>query len=224
MKMQQQRDCLDSLLFAAAKNAGTSDIDEYNKSDGFTELPSELSEKICDITKKKTPPKKGHLSFKRRFAIIAAAALLICGLTIGSIAGKKQEIAETSVSLVAEKYILSYDTTGIKTDGSTGKAPAKLTELYNYGGKTSDGGEIYEKDGVTVICTVSELTSSYSLVLGYEKTTDYFEILVNGKYNGCAATTEKDGKEISIVAWNDGKCAFELTSEMDVDELCALAE
>ena len=225
MNMQDKRDCLDSLLFAAAKDSGKNDILEYNSTDGAIQLPEGLSEKIIGMTQKKEIPKKGHLSFKRKFLIIAAAALLICGMTIGSIAGKKREIADVSVSTVADKYVLTYDTAGIGDDGKLSeKLPEALVKEYTYIGLSENGkGKIYENDGVRVTYTVTKLTSAYSLVLGLKENTDHFEILVGGKYNGCAAVTKKDGAEIAIVAWNDGECAFELSANMDIDELCAIA-
>lgn len=225
MNMQDKRDCLDSLLFAAAKDAGKNDILEYNSTDGITDLPEGLSEKISGVTKKKDIPKRGHLSFKKKFLIIAAAALLICGMTIGSIAGKKREIADVSVSAVADKYVLTYDTAGIGENGRLSeKVPEALEKEYTYIGLSEDGkGKMYEKDDIRVTYTVTKLTSAYSLVLGPKDNTDHFGILVGGKYNGCAAVTEKDGTAISIVAWNDGECAFELAANMDVDELCAIA-
>lgn len=226
MAMKNSKDSLDSLLFAAAKNAGKNDIMEYNSTSGLTKLPDELSDKLDEIIKKKSSPSKGHLSFKRRIAIIAAAALLICGLTVGSIASRKQSVADIKVITSSNDYILSFDTTGIKSGGEISEfVPASLSKQYNYIGNTDDGSSrIYEKDGTIVTYKVTKLTSSYRLILGSKDDTSWFEVLIDGKYTGCAAVTKKDGVQISVVSWNDGACVYELMSDMDIYELCSLAE
>ncbi len=226
MEMQNRNDCLDSLLFVAAKTAGKIDIDQYNEEVVITELPENLSAKISGITKKTEHVGKGHLSFRRRFVLIAAAALLVCGLTVSSIAGKKQHIAEVTVSEISGNYVLTYDTSGIKTGKeTTSEIPLILREEYIHIGKTSDNtADVYRKDNIDVIYSIKPLTKNYSLTLGSTNATEYFEIIVAGKYSGCASVTKKDGKTTSTVTWNDGKCIYELTSGLDIDELCEIAQ
>ena len=216
------KDNLDSILLAAAKNAGEPDICEYNGDGEVKELRYELAEKILSGVgeKKKTM----HLRLGRRIAIIAAAALLVCGMTIGSIAGKKKYTAPAVISEVAGSYVLTYNTDGIKLGGEPEVSlPSAFENGYELCGET-EGGGIYRKDDTEILYKVRKLDGNMSFALGDSDTTEVFEITVHGKYSGCVAVNMQDGVKMSRVSWNDGNFVYELFGNAEADVLCEIAQ
>ncbi len=233
MNTGKRTDYLDSLFYAAAKDACEKDIGEFKGLDNDTPLPAELSERIADIAEKygdkqdKTTKKKGRFGIRRFAAIAAAAALLVCGLTIAGIAGKKQPTAFVVVSNAADKFVLTYDTSGIKADDNS-KLPDGFPDDYVFVKEITDNdgnvGSVYQRDGVVYTYYVKKLDSDYSLVLGFDEDTEYFDFVVLGKYNGCVSVTASGEGQTSVACWNDGTNAFELYGNCSSDVICLAAQ
>ena len=231
---KKNTDYLDSLLSVAAKNAGEKDINEYKLQTPVQVSPDtfeKISEKIREGKTKVSvtvAKKKGRLSFRRKLVIAASAALITGALAFGVLANLGKGSAEAIVSSIAGNPVLTYDVSGIKSSTKvTDKVPEILEKQYTKGEtkELEDGrSTVYKKDGLDVKYTVRVLDSDYSLKLG-NADTDCIGTLICGKHNGYMAITKKDDVIIrSIVAWNDGKYAYELASVCDVDELAEIAQ
>ena len=77
MSMNKRNDLLDSLLFAAAKDAGTDDIGEYKNESAGGVLPDSLAEKICGTAVKNDDCRRVRKFGFRRFVAVAAAAAFL---------------------------------------------------------------------------------------------------------------------------------------------------
>ena len=231
MNTDNNKDYLDGLLFAAAKGAGKAEIEEYNSgpsAGASSDALSKIMARIDNGSKEPVKVKKGgRLSLKRKFIIAASAAVFVCLMAVGVIAGLVKNTAPVIISNVANKPVLSYELTGIKSGSKvTDKVPDILAESYTEGEakELSDGkSTVYTKGDEQITYTVRVLDADYSLELG-NSSTECVEILVSGKYYGCMAVTDIGGKKRSVVAWNDGKYAYELCGMTDGDVLVGIAQ
>lgn len=222
MGSKDRNDLLDSLLFAAARDAGGKDIGEYNSTAEIEGIPESLAERIAGITQKNDTVKK-RFGLRRFVAVASAAAVLVCGLTIAGIAGRKQRTASVMLTEKAERIVLTYDISGIRPDGDT-ELP-DVPEGYTFIENTGEYGMRFEKDDVIFTCNIAELRNDYSAVIGNTDNTEYFDFIVAGKYNGCVAVNASEtGSISSAVYWNDGETAFELYAECGSETVCRAAQ
>ena len=223
MSINKRNDLLDSLLFAAAKDAGADDIGEYKSESAGGVLPDSLAEKICGIAEKQdVRPKTGKLGFRRFIAVAVAAAVLVCVLTVAGIAGRKQRTASVAVSESQYGFVLAYDISGVRPNENVTlpDVPNGYALVDNVGADSVR----FEKDGIVYTCLASKLCKDYRKIIGTKSDTEYFGFIVADKYNGCVAVTTKDNGSVSCaVYWNDGNTAYELYADTSSDNICRAA-
>ncbi len=221
----ERTDCLDILMSAAAGEAGKSDIGEYLAEKEKAEFSYEFIARMKKITSKEETPKRRSISLARRLLVACIGALIICALTIGTIAGMSKDIAKPQLRTSGGALVLTYDMNGRIGQGE---------RIEEYKSPVADSSVNVEKDEAVYVLrltkdgkeyeyTQRKLTPSFSAEIGDENSL-YFEVLVKGKYSGAAAVFEKGGEKTATLAWNDGKYAYTLSGTARTEELVSLAE
>lgn len=220
MNTGNQSDYLDSLLFAAAKDAGKSDVTEFEKQSETADITKDILGQIPKKNKTVTPSGR-HISFRSKLMIAFAAALGVCILAVGTIASFVKNSATADIIITDNGPVLTYNITGTGTGREVKETfPEKIGSDYAKAEETilADGiSAVYKKDETAIVYNIRKLSDSYRLPLG-DSNAVYAELKI-GDTDGCISVTEKDDEKYCIIAWNDGKYAYELCGNTDSYEL-----
>jgi hypothetical protein len=239
MERKNQNDYLDSLLYAASKGAGKSDIAEYNSGEDSAELGFTARDIIGDPGKKDGSRKSVRISFRRRIAIAIAAALIVSLLAFGVVATRKSESAGIKTEYVVIKDIhpdkalsVSYDIKDGMWLGSQPKLkiPEVLDEKYIRLSNYYLGGSFV---AVTYFDGTCELPYKFTYSVQplsdnpykeFPKDSKLIEVLVNGKYHGALVVYTGEDGTFSTVMWNDGKLAYSISAQAESDAVVKIAQ